>query len=477
MATPETFPLDDGQAGAFDELSGAMPALLNLLAEGPPTRRPRALRARPGLRTLEGFPASPASTLPVVQMCVLGGNLIYVTDDGTGNGQRKVFAWRADSDGTVVDLSAAGGDTLINGMAPVTLIAGRNYAYAAGGQSIQQISSGLVSSRLGGNPPASLDVALIAQRLVSARVDRSGILDWSGPGEPNHGTWGIFDFAEAESRPDPLVGIKEGTRELWAFGATTTQVFLPDEDAVFTSGPTFERGCMTKRSIIRVASQMAWLDHDQSLVLGGETVLSDAGIADTIRGLGTDVWGFRCTVGNHDLLCWLWESQGRGFAWDMVSQTWSEFRGWSRGRWVPWQPRSYLWWPERRLRLVGLEDGTIAELTPDAHADMTEALRWQLRTGFREVGAKRHAVSFFLPVRRGEAASDDSQLEVTWRDDLGPFQDAIGCPLGTAGDTSPEVEISPMGEPYARRQLQVTGAAAEAYRIMPAREVFEEAEF
>lgn len=475
MPTTDRVTFDDGQMGAYDELSGAAPVLLNMVVEGSPERRPRSIRTRPGIAALSGFPTNPASSAPVVAMTVLNSDLIYVTDDGSGT--RKAYMWRP-ADGTVSDLSLAGGTALIDGSDPVALVSWRNLCFAAGGQHIQVIDPGLASRRLGGSPPVSVDLAIIAQRLVSVRADTSGIFDWAGIGEAEVDVWDILEFREAEARPDRLIAIEETARELWLFGASTTQIFIPDANEVFTPGPTLETGCFSKRSVVRKDSMMAWYDDRERIVLSdgrGLEVISDNGIASTLQGLGADVFGFRATIGNHDLLCWSWESKGRAFAWDMVAKTWSEFRGWRDNRWQTWAPKSYLWWPERMLHLVGMDDGSIATLSMDAHDDQGDPIRWAVRTGFREAPQRRHCVSFQVPLRRGEASSDESVIDVSWRDDLGPFVPPIDTPLGEPGEHDPVARVEPAGEPYERRQWELSGSAADAYRIAPAKELYEEA--
>lgn len=471
--------LDRGLAGGIDELTGASPAFVNMLVEGPPGDGARAIRTRPGIQTWGSFPASFASTAPVSAIAELNGRVFYVTDDGAG--VRSVFALAGS---LVVDMTGVS-STLIDGAETVTMRAWRDFIFACGGGNVQRISYGMSSERLTGSPPQARDLCIIAQRLVLVSPDRSGLFYWSPlPGEADTGsTWDtLLDFREAEARPDALVGCKETSRELYMFGSETTQVFYPDPGEVFTPSPALEIGCASKRSVMRVDTQMAWLDDRKRIILSDGrdvTILSDRGIGSTVKAITTtsDSWSFRCVIGAHDLLAWVFPTDGRTFAYDLVSQTWSEWRRYSAGRWQSWAPTAYLWSPTYQKHLVGMADGSIAELTLDAYTDLDDSLAWVVRTGFTEVSLRRHCVDARFIMRRGSATSADSKVAIRWRDDLGAFCPPLEYQVGVPGDYAADVSVSPAGEPYRRRQWEISGSGDDAYLIAGAKETFEEAEF
>lgn len=472
--------LDRGQAGGLDELTGAAPAFLNAIVEGPPGDGPRAIRTRPGIAAWDAFPATFSSASPVVAMAELNSRILYLTDDGSS--VRKAFGLAGS---TVIDMSAALGTSLITGAESLIVRSWRDFAFACGGGDVQLLSYGLASSRLSGAPPHARDLAIIAQRLVLVAPDRSGLFYWSSlPGEADTGsTWDtLLDFREAEARPDALVGCAATSRELFMFGSETTQLFYPDPSEVFSPGPALEIGCLSKRSVIRVDTQMAWLDDKKRIVMSdgrGLTVISDQGIAKTLKAIATasDCWGFRCVIGSHDLLAWVFPTDGRTFAYDLVSQTWSEWRRYADGRWQAWAPTAYLWSPAYGKHLVGMPDGSVAELTLDAYTDLGDPLAWVCRTGFTEVSRRRHCVDARFIVRRGSATSSNSKVAVRWRDDLGAFCPPIEFPVGVPGDYEADISVSPAGEPYRRRQWELSGSGADAYLIAGGKETFEEAEF
>ncbi len=480
MSEADVITIDQGQMSGLDELSGAPPQLLNGLVMGAPGSTPlRAVRSRPGIRAWADLPAV-SSTAPVVAMDFLGGRLVYITDDGAG--LRQVFGIAGSS---CVDMGALA-PTTVDGFTSVTMVVWRDFAFACGGANIQKISRGFVSTKLGGSPPQAADLCVVAQRLVVISPDEYGLFFWNSvPGEAGVEQWDLsLDFREAEARADRLVACKEGTRELFMFGEQTVQVFAPDPDEIFTPAAALDIGCVAKRGVIRVDQQMAWLADKSRLVLSDgrtQTVISDLGMSATIKGIETvsDAWAFRCVIGNHDLYAWVFPTDGRTFVLDRNSQTWSEWRRKEAGtgRWLPWAPTCYLYVESLRIHLVGMADGTIAELTLDAHTDLEDPISWKIRTGFKDVTKRRHAVEARFTARRGEASSPTSSIAVSWRDDLGAFTPPIECSLGEPGDYTADIVVSPAGEPYRRRQWELSGSAADAYVIAAGKETFEEAEF
>lgn len=478
MPEPDIIRLDLGQSSGLDELTGAPALFINMLVEGAADLGPRAVRTRPGIRAWATGPTSWPSTSPVVAMTILGGRLVYVTDDGAGT--RRVFA----VDGsTVLDLSIAATDPNIMGLSPVVLQTWREFAFACGGGRVQKISRGLVSSPLGGNPPDALDLTVIAQRLILVSTDEQGLFFWTNVGEAAQEDWDVdLFFAEAEARPDRLVGCDNTARELFMFGAGSTQVMAPDPVDVWANLGTLEFGCLAGTSVLRHGQNMMWLDDNVQIVRSGgrdlEVLSARGGIARTLKALQApeDVWSFRANVGNHDLATWVWPTDGRALSLDLASQTWSDWRRWTAGAWAPWAPRSHLHWPERRLHLVGMPDGTICELTQEAFDDMGDPLRWVVRPGFADSPGRRHVVEARFPTRRGEA-SPSAKVAVSWRDDLGAFCAPIEATLGGAGDVDPDIVVSPAGAPHRRRQWQLEGDGQAAYLLAPGKATFEEAEF
>jgi hypothetical protein len=460
----------EGQQSGWDELGGSAPAFRNCVVHSPD-----GIRARPGIRAWAEWPASVPSTAPVVAMAPFGDALLYVTDDGAGT--RDVFAWRA---GSVIALSSAA-DQRIDGSLRPTIATTRSWAIITGGGVPQKITTGLVSSRLGGGPPNAADISTLTQYLVLVANDLSGLFFWDIPGDGGIEIWETdLDFREAEARPDPLVACADTTRELWMFGTQTTQIFVPDENEAFTPGPAIEDGCLALHSPIKQGDRMAWLANGRRFLVsdsGKPLDLGDQGMAADFKKLVTvsDCWGFRLVMGNFDFLVWVFPTEGRTFAFEAKKGVWSEWRGWRDGRWQPWIPTSYTFWEEKNIHLVGLADGSIAELSLDANTDNGDTIRCIARGGFQRVPTDASTIQARDLQLQLRALNDsgDGTIDVRWRDGLGRFIRPLRKSFTAR---QPTVIISPAGAPYQQRQYEFAWDAESAVYLASATEALEEVE-
>jgi hypothetical protein len=461
-----------GEAAGLDELSGASPAFVNASVDGA-----GAIRSRPGIRPWSDFPA-PLVTAPVVKLFPFNNYLIYVTDDGFS---RIVQAYVAP--GQTINLSMGGIGTQIAGTDTISVAVGRDLSVLVGGGAPQKVSAGLSSTRLGGGPPNASDVIIFNNYIVLAAADRSGIAYWAGPGEFLAESWQLGrDFREAEAKPDPLIALSATASLLFMYGTQTIQTFIADADETFAFQNTLERGLSSKDSIVRYGDSFAFLDDYRRFVIwDGHTwdeqgsSLSSPGIDPILQSLPKvdDCWGFRENDGLHDLLVWVFPTAGRTFAFDVKNKNWHERYAWKHGRWAPWTPTSFVRWNEKNLHLVGLADGSIAELSRSAYTDMGEPLMWLSRTGFDDKGDARllkHAEALTMVLRRGRADAT-AQLAVRWRNDNGPWKPPVMVTLGTPGDFNPVSRVRPCGS-YRTRQWEISGSSEAAHLLASAQETF-----
>jgi hypothetical protein len=473
MPTVKDIPFQ-GEDSGFDELAGPAPYFTNALVDNA-----NVIRARPGITVWSDFPAAPPSTRPVTMITSFGDKLIYTTDDG------QLFAWTGA--GTVIALSAGGGDSLLDirgdvrPMRPVAVAKGSAIFVAIAGGVPQKLSPGLVSESLGGGAPEGSAVVYIARRLVISGAN--GLFYWSGILDADVEFWDTgIEFREAEASPDDLVTLSAASRYLCAFGTDSVEVYAPDENATFAPVAALEVGCGAARSVFRYYGQHAWLDDKRQFILSScqsfteNDVISDD-IQTQLENLTTtdDCWGFRMALSQHDCLTFVFPTEGRVFAFDVASKTWSQWYGWTAGRLGPWAPTAVYFWRARNMYLVGLANGTIAQLSFSAYTDLGAPIYWRARTGFVDHGVSqpKAPLQAHLQFRRGQATSDESAVNITWRDDLGGFAPALRQSLGTAGDVEPTIEVTPCGAPYRQRQWEVSSTAEDAIAMVSARETFD----
>ncbi len=456
------------QASGLEQLGGASPAFINAFQDSTGT-----IRQRPGISRWTAFPNLIPNASPVVAMVPFGDFLVYATED------RKLFAWQGD--GLVVELSSPSSSTQVAGNDRIMLTAFRQRVIATGGSAPQTWTGSGLSARLGGDPPAATHCAALATRALLNVNNPSGTFRWSGLGDTALETWDALNFTEAEARPDVLRAIYDNTNELFAFGASTLQVYSPDSTAGFVPGRTINLGLLAPYSPVRVDEAFAFLDRERRIILtDGRTFQSInddlSKTFDTLPVAVTDMWGYRAVIDQWDFACWTEPNTGRAFLWERGKNQWSEWREFGSTGWRAPSVTSCVEWPEKNLVLVGLSTGQIAQLDGSAFTDLGAVLKVQLTSGFSNYGTDnyKHCKSARFVFRRGETAQNSTAPEVSiaYRDDLGSWENEETESLGVAGDYNPYVEIRSAGR-FKRRQWKVEFTSNAEFSFVGASVVFE----
>lgn len=481
----EQLPFTEGQGSGLEELAGAPPIMINSLTDIAGTRR-----ARPGISAWADFPAVVPDASPVDGMAAWGDNLIYVTRD------RRLWAVNHG----VTALSDATVATQLDGSSRPQFVPLRLKMVVVGGGHPQEWFGTGLSELLGYpipgfTPPQMSAITSIGARLVSSYPDASGVIRWSGLSEyPSvniggtlyigHEVWDALNFLEAEAKPDRLVAIADNTNELFAFGAESLQVYSPDPVTAFAPGRTMNLGLLAPYSLIKMDDMFAFLDRERRFVLTDGRTFSDESsvisktIESVLRGLGTveDCWGFRLRSDRWDAAVWMFPTEGKGFIWDRRGKDWSEWRGWlPAGGYAAPTITSAFHWPERNLFLVGLSNGQIGKLDQMATTDLGATIKVELVTGFVDHGSdnwKQNICTNFV-FKRGQTPQGGTPpiVDISWRDDLGPWVKPSQLSLGLAGDYDPVLPLRSTGV-YRRRQWKVEYTAAGEFAFLGAREEF-----
>src|SRR6185312_3778773 len=360
MAT-ERIQFSGGESPSVDELAGGMPAQTNLLTDAA-----GALRLRPGISAWSSFPSVIPNTSEVVGIGIWTTYVIYVTADR--------YIWAVNSAGNVSALSDTTTSTRLDGAGRPVITALRDRVVIAGGGKPQQWLGTGLSSRLGGSPPNMTHVQAIAQRLAGNANDPSGIIYWSDIGA--YETWPTgLNFAEAETKPDPCVGLYLCSNELVALGTETITMLSPDPSVVFSPARTIDVGWGPAHSYIGMDEQFMGLDAKNRVLYSngrGFDVVSTPFIGQQLEDAGTnvaDAWGMRYKLGNYNLGILTLPTDGRSFVYDTDLKQWSEWRGWDAdaGQLGKMPITASCYWPEKKLTLVGLATGQIAMLDGAAY--------------------------------------------------------------------------------------------------------------
>jgi hypothetical protein len=441
------------QRSGDQQLAGAPPLAINVVVDGA-----GAVRRRPGISSWSGFPGQ-AEIAPVIGMGAFEGALYFVTQT------RRIYKIAADV-GT--SLSAGALTFLAGTERPVFAVTPFRMAIAGGGVP-EKIELPGFADRLGGSPPPSRFIAALAQRLVSddqTGSDSTGRVRFTYVGNAGNEDWDPLNFTSAEARPDAIVAVRENANELFAFGETSLQVFSPDPTVIFAPGRALNRGCAAGHSVIAIDEQFAWLTNRREFVMSdgrSVQVISDqiSATLDSVP-LVSDCYGFRWSADQFDVACWQMPTDGRTFA-AQIGGGWAQWHGWTPGQGHTLFPiTSHFYWEEQNLHLVGMADGTIAQLDSTTGTDLGATIKAEVVTGFlnRETDAWKSCDAVRLTFKRGQASGPtEPQVLLSWRDGQGAFSSPLRLGLGVAGDQMFTIERRSLGMYRARQwKLEFTDA-------------------
>jgi hypothetical protein len=257
-----------------------------------------------------------------------------------------------------------------------------------------------------------------------------------------------LSYATAEARPDGLVRGVADRGELWLFGASTTEIYTPSDDAnapfIPLGGSFIDKGCASKMTVVSFDNAPHWLGHDGVIYRGqgynAERVSSHsveraiAAIADK-----TTIMAYTYLENGHAfyvLTC-------AGWTWvlDAATNTWHERQSYTRSDWVAWPYASAF-----GKHLVGDKaSGAIRELKADAWTENGRPMR----------------VELILPDIPGEMIFHRLELDV-----------ATGVGLNviaTAGGYDPKLMLSwsdDGGNTWSSERIESIGRQGEYHRVV-----------
>ena len=474
--TDAAIPFVPNQGSGSDSLGGGSPLAVNLVTE-----TTGAIRRRPGIRAYAGVTDDVVDESGLIGIHVtLAGKVVVV---GNGPGERTLYRLGASA---AVPIGASGNASKLNGLSRPVFAETEPLLIIAGGKKLQKIElASFESNRLGGDPPDATHIVANAQRLLAndASVDRTkirysdiaqGTITYAG-----HEIWdnltGDGGFISAESRPDPVVAVGETTNEVFVWGTTTLQIFVPDPSTVYSPVATEENGMSAPYSAVKADGQFAWLDQYRRFVMGGgrgNTVLS-APIQRTLNTMThyEDCFGYRALTGPIDCLVWSFPRDGRTFSFQRGS-AWAQWTGLRRSQFPVLCSAQH---PITGAILVGLSDGRVGELTLDAEDDFGTPIEAYCETGFLNRGTERRkwCMSVKLALRRGTHRVSQAPVGwLRWRDRPGPWEGEIPVDFGADGDTETVFEVRGLGV-YRRREWSFQFDAAGEFLLISATEEYE----
>lgn len=461
-----------GLADGDSELGGATQQAFNVTVDGG-----GVVRRRPCLTS--------SSLAP--ETAVFGGEVtgLYVSDSSEVYAVEGAAALRKVYRVTPSGLTELGEPLLAGGKRPTFAETEAILAIAAGGAPLKVVFPGGVGalSAIGGGPPDSTHVIAHGARLLSNNTAAKGRVNYSGQAAGSsyagHEVWnsvaGGSGFFEAEARPDRLVALHENTNELFLFGTSTLQVWVPDATYRYVPGATREFGCSAPYSIVKKDQAFAWLDHTRRFVMSDgrtyETISSS--IQQTLNDMSTvdDCFGFWFREGPVDALVWVFPTDGRTFAFQ-IGGGWSTWAGWAGTNWAAFNVRSHFLVPGSATNLVGTIDGKVGRLSRGASSDYGADVVARVRTGFvnRGTSSIKQCMQLLVKLRRGAATSSVAHLR--WRDRPdSPWDAQIPIDLGDYSDREFVVPLRSLGT-YRERQWEFEFSGDPTLELVGAEEDF-----
>jgi hypothetical protein len=477
-----------GQNTAAAELGGAMPLVVNVVPDAA-----GVVRCRPGIKAWSSFGTATGS--PVIGMSPFSGYLVYVTAD------RKIHA--VTPQGNTLELSDDTDATKLAGAGRPTFASGRVMLVMAGGGAMQKWTGDGLSARLVNkgtvdvaDPPDASFICAIAKRLVAQVPGKSGQLQWSGPLE-DYENWdmavGGAAFIQADAKPDPLVSMADNTNEIFAFGSHTLQVFAPSSLQIdptdannildFAPSRTMQIGTVSPFGICPVDDTFAMLDRQRRIVITDARSYNDVSkpIFQAIRDMKdvTNAWAFRMRFARFDCVVWMFPTDGFGLIYDISSQTWCEWRAWNAGD-EPVTITSAYNWAEQNVFLVGLSDGSVAQLDDQETTDLGAPIIVELVSGFtsHSTSAQKACKTLMLSFKRTWSAlpapanglSPSGHVRVSMRDNEGAWKIIKDIELSSSSE--PCLQIRSLGV-YRTRQWRIQYTGRDEVQLVSAQEEYE----
>lgn len=461
------------QESGDEEFAGAPPVAQNVLIDGA-----GAIRRRPGIATFGEFPSTAISSYAVSGIYRTLTGAYFAVDQTPG--RRRIYRLTT---GSALDITGTLGPQDLAGTKRPTFAETEALLAIAGGREVQKLKlleAGTPSSRLGGNPPRATHIIAQSSSFLVNRVD-SPLQDvhYSDPGtgtaitpfETWSGTISSGNF-RVNLTEDPVVAIARTMTEVWAFCATSTELWVPDPAQAFARTTPFERGCVAPYSVIDHDEAKAWIDDDKQMVMAmgrAEKIISPPiqNTLDSVTGI-EEAFGFRYKEDQFDAMCWSMPSDGRTFCF---AGGWSQWLGYDNG---PVQFLVNCHHRDRKTKdnLVGLTDGRVGKLTTAASDDLGNPIKALVRTGYDSRGTQNRKTCKGIRLSFRRDTLDTTQTPTAlfrYRDEDGMWRGEIPLVIDRQQKV---IRLRSLGS-YRRRQYEVEWDAGENVTLADATEDYE----
>lgn len=283
-------------------------------------------------------------------------------------------------------------------------------------------------------------------------------------------TFDPLDIASKSTYSDNLVTLAVMHREIWLFGALTTEVWYNTGESDFTFGRMpgvyIEHGCAAKYSVAKIDLALFWLGQDlqgHNVVFAGRNYMAEQisthAIEQALSGYSRvdDAIGFSYQQGGHAFYVLTFPTANATWCFDVVTGQWAQ-RGFLEADGTFSRHRMNCHSFNGGRNLVGdWQTGLVYMLDPNAYTDNGATIEYV--RGFPHIsGADGNRVmfrQFIADMEVGNGLPDDSaepEIRLRWSDDRGrSWGNWVVGSLGKVGEYLTSIQFQRLG--YARDRV------------------------
>lgn len=340
---------------------------------------------------------------------------------------------------------------------------------ASGGRMVTYDNSTTTALMADADAPTAVTHLGFLDRYILANSANTSRFYWSDVNAPLN--WTSTSFANPESKPDIILSLNVGWREITLFGRESVEVWYNDGTNPFSrlEGAYIERGCAAAYSVANAGGVWMWLDNERRVtMLEGRSPRLVSGPYDgMIRNVASvsDAYANFISIGGHAFYLLTFPSVDMTVAYDLTTGSWAEWGYWDStvGQHKAWLGKSHCYATRWQYHLVGdRTTGKIYRLDPSSFLDGGSPIRTVLRTGQITHGTLADKISSELIIRCkrgvGGVGDDEPCAEIRWRNDGKDWTEIKRVGLGKIGDREIVRRLHRLGM-YRTRQYEVIHSA------------------
>lgn len=337
-------------------------------------------------------------------------------------------------DGITATTNITGSKKLLSNARPTFASAGATVAMANGGRIQTYTGSGLTTEIQDADAPTLVTHVAYLDQYILSNIVGTGRFGWSSYNpatsawDPTY--WEALSFASAMSRPDNLLALFVGWREILLVGSESIERWYNDGTTPFSrySDGSIEGGSSAVDTVRLVDNTWVYLDHSRRLVrLEGnfpkvvstpfDKMIQEFSRVDDARSDVIEVDGKTFYVMH-------FPTPDKTLVWNYALNDWSEWAYYNTvsGDYERWVGNCHCYAKAWGFHLVGdRRTGKIYKMSSAYYDDAGEVIRTARRTGHVTQGTMKWKLSKAISVRmkrgQGNDTVTDPKLMVRWRNE------------------------------------------------------------